>query len=243
MIKSFPFAGIFTGYDENGFPRSDRDYSEEDLARYVSDIFSDGVLEHGNNALMVTSNGGMSVRINYGAINIRGRHGYIYEEPEYLTLDPGDDLPRIDLVAMRLDTSIEVRAITPVVIRGTPSADPVMPVLTRNNIIYDMVLASVYIPDDVYSITQDDITDIRKDEDLCGTVYRIGKTRRNIGDIFIQSYPSANPNDLLCDGRYYDPTVYPDLHAKLSTLGLYNPNQWIMNQITPEFAGSSINGV
>ena len=42
-MKSFPFAGEPNGYYEDGSPKSDRDYSEEDLTRMIADLWLNGV--------------------------------------------------------------------------------------------------------------------------------------------------------------------------------------------------------
>jgi len=175
MIKSFPFPGEFAGLDERGFPVSDRDYSDEDLARYVSDLWLNGVVERNYRPLMVTSSGGMQARINEGSIYINGRYAFIEDEPEFLMLEPGGSLPRIDLISMRLDTSTEVRAITPVIISGESAAEPVMPEIVRRRsasggIMYDMILASVLVPAGAFSLTQDNITDTRENREICGMV-------------------------------------------------------------------------
>ena len=170
MIDSFPYPGIPTGIGDDGFLKSDRDYNDKDLAEFMSAIRPDGIINQGNNPLMVTSDGGMTVRINYGTIQITGRHGRVHTEPEYLTLDPADSQPRIDLIVMRHNYNHEFRAILPKIIKGEPSASPFAPAIIRDDKIYDMVLAKIYIPAGAVNITQDNITDTRQDENLCGMI-------------------------------------------------------------------------
>jgi hypothetical protein len=115
----------------------------------------------------------MAIRINHGSIFINGRHAHIDTDSEavQMTLPEGDDLPRIDLISMRLDLSTEIRAIKPVIIRGEPSANPVAPDLTRDDIQYDMILAKINVPANALTITDANITDTRTDTDICGMTH------------------------------------------------------------------------
>ena len=248
MIKSFPFAGKYLGIGEDGFPKSDRDYNDEDLARYVSNIRLNGIIERDNNAMMVTLSGGREIRINFGSIHIKGRHAEIYDEPEYLTHDPGDSLPRIDLISMRLDLSDEVRAITPVIIRGVPAASPVMPELTRDDIIYDMILAKVDIPAGANSLNQSNITDTRRNKILCGmynwtldekgspggvapldengiipVIYLPAEVKSKIGDIKLTTNPNMPPEWLYCNGSLNLKSKYPLLAPLFPSVNVTMP--------------------
>jgi hypothetical protein len=174
-VLSYPFAGEFLGINpDTGFPRSDRDYSEVDFIRIVADLWINGVVARNFRPLHVTAAAArMAIRINHGSIFINGRHAHIDTDSEavQMTLPEGDDLPRIDLISMRLDLSTEIRAITPVIIRGEPSENPVAPDLTRNDIHYDMILAKINVPANALTITDANITDTRADTDICGMTH------------------------------------------------------------------------
>ena len=221
MIKSFPFAGKYIGVGDDGFPISDRDYNDGDLASYVSNIRLNGIIERDNNAMLVTSSAGREIRINFGSIHINGRHAEIYKEPEYLTLDPGDSLPRIDLISMRLDLSDEVRAITPVIIRGAPAASPVMPDLTRNIVKYDMILAKINIPANAVSLTQGNITDTRKDKNICGMYNWTLDEKGSPNGV-------APLDENIMVPENYLPLILTGVGSTISTIRKDLPNSWLL---------------
>ena len=59
MMKFLPYPGVFEGLDEDGLPKSDRDYNDDDFARYISEMRSNGVVNFDANPMIVTSAGGI----------------------------------------------------------------------------------------------------------------------------------------------------------------------------------------
>ena len=79
---------------------SDRVYDANDVAKFLSKFFTNGVF---NNTLQVTANDNMTVSVSTGSANI---NGYVYENTDTLTLDIDEadgTLNRIDSVVDRLD--------------------------------------------------------------------------------------------------------------------------------------------
>ncbi len=143
----------------------------EDWAAYFRSFITNGVKNGGTN-LQVTSTGTMNVNIGMGVANIEG---YIF-----IASDDGSgplsveiplrasDFPRIDRVVLRLDRSVNVRSIAPVVISGVAAQSPSPPPLTRNSVIYEISLAQIRVNAGAQSIQPAHITDERLNTSVCG---------------------------------------------------------------------------
>ena len=77
---------------------------------------------------------------------------------------------RIDRIVLRLDLSVDVRAIDLYVLKGVEASAPIAPGLTRNNTIYEIALADILVSKNSTSISQPRITDTRLNTELCGIV-------------------------------------------------------------------------
>lgn len=143
----------------------DRVYDAEDFTEWLKPFFVTGVF---NGGLQVESTDSMYVDVNVGYVNIGGKVRY-FDEVTNLKLDNAHStLNRIDnIIVRRNDTE---RNITIMVQKGTQSSNPVAPTPIRENEIYDLVLAQVYVTAAATHITQSSITDTRADSDLCGWV-------------------------------------------------------------------------
>lgn len=71
-------------------------------------------------------------------------------------------------MVLRLDH--EKREIKAYVKKGTPSSSPVSPALQRDADAYELSVAEVYVRNGVVVITQESVTDVRLNKDLCGVV-------------------------------------------------------------------------
>lgn len=145
----------------------DRVYQAEDFATYFKNLITNGVLNYGNpNSLKITSNSTFEVVVSAGFGYI---DGYLYhnDTPMYLNVDlPDAVLHRKDIVVLEKDLInrwMQVR-----VIKGTPSASPVLPTLTRNSNVYQMCLAEITINAGQASILSGNIWDTRSDTTKCG---------------------------------------------------------------------------
>lgn len=173
---SFPFtanpvlneAGIITGYD--------RATNTVDNRRYNGLLYTDGVDIRYANAFKVVSDTGMVTKV-IGTVSsteiawAKVGNAYAYEPTasRSFTHDAADlILNRIDRIILRRDDTTAVRKVDLYLLKGTPASTPVAPALVRTETIHDLVLADIYIGANATAITNDNITDHRLNEDLCG---------------------------------------------------------------------------
>lgn len=147
----------------------DRKYNANDYCDNLAVVISNGVLRSNGDDLKVTSSG-MTPTVAPGRAWI---HGHYYHLDTALSLSPiaapvGGS--RYDRIMLRLDNTIQQRKISVVYVQGTASNNPVKPETTRNNNIYDLVLADIYVTANATGIT---VTDTRSDSALCGWVYSV----------------------------------------------------------------------
>lgn len=156
--KYFPFRSV----------SGDRKYSAEDWAAYFALFLSNGVFYSSADKLKVTAYEGMKIKVGKGAGFIAGRM-YMLEADTTITLDTADGaLNRIDRIVLRCDYTN--RLITIAVKKGSYSASPTAPELTRDADAYELALADVYVAAGVVTITTANITDQRLNTALCGIV-------------------------------------------------------------------------
>jgi lysophospholipase L1-like esterase len=90
-----------------------------------------------------------------------------FKEPEELTFEePHESLERYDVVAIRFDADTQDARL--VIIKGEPSASPLLPPRSTFAWKYDLFLYSVLRKPSDYNISSDNITDLREDEAYCG---------------------------------------------------------------------------
>jgi len=147
-----------------------REYTADEFAEYFRRVLTDGIFNGGTN-LQVTADGtNMNVNIADGYAWIQGYMYKVYDG-HTLTLDTADPtLNRIDRIVLRLDKSLEKRSIEAIVLKGTPSATPTPPALTRNENIYEISLAQVEVIAGKSFIEGFQVTDERLDTNVCGLV-------------------------------------------------------------------------
>ncbi|MHC1694610.1 MAG: tail fiber protein [Eubacteriales bacterium] len=185
--KYFPFDSTFTGVDSNGISQGDRGASSADWAAYVSRMFTDGYFRLLDGQLEPSiSATPMSVDIAAGSAMIKGRQ-YSQDETVTVSLGLSDSQPRIDRIVLRLSTEAADRNILLKVLKGTPAASSVAPELIRTASVYDICLAQIAVGPNAIQIVEDNLTDTRNDEALCGYV------------------------KILLDGRFYPDGTLPEL--------------------------------
>ncbi|MBY6269773.1 hypothetical protein [Parageobacillus thermoglucosidasius] len=147
-----------------------REYTADEFAEYFRQVLTDGIFNGGTN-LQVTADGtNMNVNIADGYAWIQGYMYKVYDG-HTLTLDTADPTyDRIDRIVLRLDKSLEKRSIEAVVLKGTPSATPTPPALTRNENVYELSLAQVRVIAGKSYIESFQITDERLNTSVCGLV-------------------------------------------------------------------------
>ena len=147
----FPFTSV----------EGDRAYSATDFATYYHNIFTSGVIATVREKLRVTEdeNVGMRVRVLDGAIFIQGRL-YLLTEPMVINVTPGSSTAdRTDSIVVQLDTL--GRGIKVVYKQGSTT-------LQRDENIWEMQLATIFVPRNATSVFNSHITDKRADLGVCG---------------------------------------------------------------------------
>lgn len=146
---------------ENG----DRVYDDSSFEHWLKKFFTSGVFL---NDLQVTANDDMTVTVGTGYVNADGKVK-VYENATTLALaTAGGTYPRIDSIVLERNDS--ERDILLKVITGGYSTNPVTHTPVRQNGVYQLVIAQIYVGTGVVKVTQKDITDTRADAELCGIV-------------------------------------------------------------------------
>lgn len=147
----------------------DRRYKAEDWANYFNKFITNGYFPNiASNLQVIASGTNMKVTLRAGAAWI---NGYMYQNTTDfdLTIQTADAVnSRKDRVVLRLD--YEKREIKAYVKKGTPSGSPVSPALQRDADAYELAVAEIYVRNGVVVITQEAVTDVRLNKDLCGVV-------------------------------------------------------------------------
>mgnify|MGYP001089046776 CR=1 FL=1 len=162
MADCLPFNSILV--DEE----FDRAYKAEDWAWYFATFIGTGVFPKPSDGLQVTAYNGMEVSVNIGYAFI---DGYAFRNPVIRVIELGTAegaLNRIDRIVVRWD--LLQRDIYLAVLKGTPSAKPTAPPLTRNTEMWELALADIYVGKGVTKIRAQDITDQRFNSSVCGIV-------------------------------------------------------------------------
>lgn len=161
----------FSFFDAQGAEGSyDRTYSSADIAAYFASFIGNGVYANPANQLKVSpASGKMAVTVAVGKAWINGYFYELSESAKELTIATGDaNNPRIDKVVCSLNLSN--RLIELKVIQGAASANPQPPAHSREDEVYDLVLAEVYVAAGAVELSDEDVTDKRPDNGVCGFV-------------------------------------------------------------------------
>ena len=148
-----------------GFFNGSNDYGQEELARYFSNIYENGVnVTSSDMGMKVTRYSSTSLRVATGFSIVNGY--YLYQDvTKSITVTKDATYNRIDRVVVRLDVSnmtvsIELK-------QGTASSKPTAPALTRTTSIYELSLAQIYVSA-TSGITT--VTDERYNTSYCGAI-------------------------------------------------------------------------
>ena len=148
-----------------GFFNGSNNYGQEELARYFSNIYENGVnVTDSDMGMKVTRYSGTDLKAAIGFSIVNGY--YLYQDViKSITVTKDATYNRIDRVVVRLDVlnmkvSIELK-------QGTASSKPTAPTLTRNSSIYELSLAQIYVSS-ASGITT--VTDERYNTSYCGAI-------------------------------------------------------------------------
>lgn len=166
-MRSGFFNSEIIGYDAENMPVFDRAEEASFFAKYFSQFISNGVFPNPSTNMQVLAVGGMRVKVDIGVCYINGYMGWV-EPAETLELEESDLQSRIDRIVARLDFTD--RSIKLFVKKGEALGNPVAPALQRDYDIYEIGLADILVEANVIEITQEKITDLRLNTELCGIV-------------------------------------------------------------------------
>jgi hypothetical protein len=145
-LKSMPFDSNEVYNEATGETTFDRVAFSKDLADWMRNYFSNGILVKGSKViadeLKVTHTGGLNLSVNKGEVIINGRTGWV-ESAKELTVDMGGNADRIDMVVMELNVSD--RYIYLKILKGTESETPEAPALTQTEDIFQIPLAQIRV--------------------------------------------------------------------------------------------------
>lgn len=148
-----------------GFFNGQNNYGQEELARYFSNMFENGINStESDMGMKVTRYSSTSIQVSSGFAIIKGYFGN-QDVTKSITITKNSTYDRIDRVVVRLDVSnmnVDI-----VIKQGTTSSKPVAPTMTRTSSIYELSLGQIYVSktDGVTSVT-----DERYDNNLCGAI-------------------------------------------------------------------------
>ena len=158
-------SGFFNALLTNG--EYDRKYNANDYCENLAVIINNGVLRSPNDDLKVTADG-MVVTVGVGRAWIDGH--YYFNDTSYsfaaVTAPAGGT--RYDRVFLRLNKNLSARSISLVYEQGIAGNSPTKPAPVRDNNVYDLVLADIYVGTNATSLS---VKDTRSDAQLCGWVY------------------------------------------------------------------------
>ncbi len=161
----------YSFFDAQGAEGSyDRTYSSADVAAYFASFIGNGVYANPANQLKVSpANGKMAVNVAPGKAWINGYFYELSDSAKELAIATGNaNNPRIDKVVCSLNLSN--RLIELKVIQGAASANPQPPAHSREDEVFDLVLAEVAVAAGAVELSAEDITDKRPDNTVCGFV-------------------------------------------------------------------------
>ena len=149
----------------------DRLYNDEDFCRYMHEIIGNGVFPTPSTQYVVTgNNSNMNITVAAGEAWIEG-HKVVNDASISLVIDAADPIfNRIDRVVIYTDSNNDKREGGVAVLKGTPSANPVAPELTRNEFRYELCIGEITIPSGSTAVSPANILDTRPNSDLCGWV-------------------------------------------------------------------------
>ena len=174
---SFPFDSQITGAQELEVPGGgqkavipllDRGYTAEDLQNIYKQLYTDGISSSITDCLKVSPGTGMQVTVSPGFCMAGGAFGCLEEAKTLEIATASSTADRIDLVVARRDNNNAYRNIDVYVVQGTPASPPSAPSPTRNESVYEIVLAQVTVEKGTTSIALNKITDTRLNSNVCG---------------------------------------------------------------------------
>ena len=166
FFNAFPNVEYETGYDRN--------YSADDISNWLQAVITNGVIKTDNIAgtgepqgLKVLADNGLNIKVNVGMAVIKGKP-YINNSFLNLTLATAPTSgTRYDCIILRMDNTQVVNARKTYLYVKSINNAPTLSVLTRDENVYELLLAYVVVNANVTTIQQSYIKDKRGDENYC----------------------------------------------------------------------------
>lgn len=147
---------------------SDRNFNSKQLRKVFNQMFSDGIAQNIKNCFKVSPGTGMNVIIQPGAGMMGGAIGIEDKARTIQVQASNPTLDRVDSVVLRLDDNPNYRTIDLYIVQGDASDLPKAKPPVRNDTVYEIVLAHIFIARGTNSIPEYRITDTRLNSSICG---------------------------------------------------------------------------
>lgn len=162
-------------FGEDNVPVFDRAITSAPLRKLIKQLFSDGIMPNASTNMQVVAGSKMKAVVKSGFAICNGCLK-LEEDQTTLTLEAADaSYGRIDTIVLRLDDNDNARSCEFAVVKGTASANPVRPTLTRNQSVWEIGLADIKVPAQSVAVRNDRITDTRYESDRCGVISSISE--------------------------------------------------------------------
>lgn len=168
-LTAFPYDSEVIRYESDGMPVYDRAITSKEYRNLFLKYFTEGVFPNPSDNFQIVENSSQGALVKKGYANVRGVLIELKQDIP-ITFEQADSLDRIDRVVLRHNDTKSVRYADVVILKGSPSNSPQAPNITRDETIWDIVLADVRIRKNSSNVTQAQITDRRLDSELCGIV-------------------------------------------------------------------------
>lgn len=152
----------------------DRKYNAETMSDMFKGLISDGIYKSVGDSFVVGATSGLTLSVGSGRAVVSER--WVENDAAItITLNAAHvTLNRYTAIVLRRD--LTNRQVSLVMIDGTPAANPTKPDIVRNDTLYDICLAYVYVGAGATTITGSNISDARGDADVCGYVHMLVST-------------------------------------------------------------------
>lgn len=161
----------------------DRKYNADQMSEYFDGLVSNGVYESVGGALQVLASSGMNVQVKTGRAIIGNCKWFKNDATLGLAITQSHPtLNRYTAIVIRLNNGN--RTIGIYAKDGTPASTAVIPAIQRDENIYELCLALIYVKAGATALTQADITDMRPSSS-CGWVTGLVK-QVDTSQLFLQ---------------------------------------------------------
>lgn len=148
----------------------DRLYNADQMSTYFKGLVSNGVYNNIGGKMQVKAGSGMTIQVLSGRAIVGDYLKWIENDNALeLTLTPAH-VTFNRYTAIVIECSMVDREITIKAVDGANATTPTKPPIVRNNNVYQLCLAYIFVPASATAITQDRIQDTRADNSLCGWV-------------------------------------------------------------------------